>query len=83
MKKKSHSRKVSLPDQFQTTLQIWSLVKKVEVLGHRFGPFSTLRIFYVEVATSEGGGEFLHIHSWETTLLGCIRLDSVGKAHLM
>ena len=27
--------------------------------------FSTLRIFYVKIATSEGGG--LHILSWETT----------------
>ena len=32
--------------------------------AHHF--FSTLRIFCVEMATSEGGGD-LHIRSWETT----------------
>ena len=31
--------------------------------------FSTLRIFYVEMATSEGGGGGLHNRSWETTKL--------------
>ena len=34
--------------------------------------FSTLRIFYVEMATSEGGeggGKGLQIRSWETTAL--------------
>ena len=49
--------------QFQSTLQIWPLMKKFEFLGviwcdtefnaHHF--FSTLRIPYVKMVTSEGG----------------------------
>ena len=42
---------------------------RYDVIGsfqHIFS-FSTLRIFYVKMANSEGGG--LHILSWETTLM--------------
>ena len=85
--KKNHLCKKLASDQFQSTLQILPLLKKVKFFGAQNAPFerphrpnamwcnkkfyvhhffSTLRIFYVEIATSkwEGG---LHIGSWETT----------------
>ena len=84
-----------MPGQFQSTLQIWPLLKKVEFLGAQNAPFgrpqrlnaiwcvtpiitfyqilfyahhyfSTLRIFYINMATSKGG-EDLRIVGWETS----------------
>ena len=42
---------------------------RYEILGYYF--FGSLRIFYVEMDTSGGGG--LHIRSWETTLFRALR----------
>ena len=71
--------------QFQSSLQIWPLLKQIEFLSAQNAPFgrrgplyaiwnftpififSTLRNFYVKMATSEREGGGLHILSWETT----------------
>ena len=67
---KNYLCKKSASGQFQYTLQIWPLLKKVKFLGPHLDMkyeifiwnltriifFSTVRIFYVDMTTSEGEG---------------------------